>query len=1374
MKNLFTALTLCITLILFGSLVITRSIEAQTQDALQLLLEIPAPPPPNPLVPVSGRVRSEAFYSRKNPPADDAPIEDLLDYWQFQNRRYRSLGYNPKLSGRSLERILGEIEKDPDKAVDFLNVLPAAEKTGELIKRIYEQKSAKEDENEEDYRLNRLRTWLKYHTPYFSDELLTGAEMVGDTEAGYVTNQEDLLALARIDFRKAKPILDRLYADASQPVSQTLARWAFYRHALDTDSFGDIERYREELMRDVENKNAPDGLRDLALDALVKEKEWSGRDEWYFSLLEDETLADLRVGGTSFTGLTTLLLFSPPEKYADKMIELLESPNPAVRNAAARNLASLLPERDPKIIRALLPWLENAAWAREYGSERRTLVGVLADVEMPESVPGLIALLDEKSTREVAYSGPVANTAPPLKTNSNSVVTVKTKTVEYFPFRSEAVTALARQKDARAVPALRRILPQTDRYERPSVIRAIYLSNGFSIAEQMAALETAARSVKDDLAAEELLRKAAMNEKAVEKSDETFDFSVTDVAVASTTDVSVKPYDEEQPSPPLTAAEIQAVLAQQIVANPEPPRELLTAVVGRINVLEKTDPMLAAALRRIVLGWKGEAVNAVLLNDLKKGKADINAVVKLLSIRKELREKQINDIYALRAGDAVPFARGVSACLLGAENDYNTLLIGDDAEAKAAMLGCARLIRAALPVELVAQNLSSTNKLLALAAERYLEAEDGPQARQIILSKYPGQARILGATTFFGERADLLDESILRELFRSIDGLPPFEHYYLFYGDKKKIFETEKKLQKEILSDPELIGVYAYDDNFVRIYRDRVMFSFAEDEARYRERYLTETEFNNLKNYLAASRVDELKPFLEDCEDDCEEKELLMLGRAGGRRIYLKGDGKSAFFNGLDRLFEDMRQAPARLRYELEKTLPGLEILFADERLTAETVWKNGADLRVLISDKALRERIDGELQKQEEAVTYDENTDYEEVLRAAGRRRRERAFEHLSWQRLAGENAREPVGPPPGFDLPPAPDALGVKPSSEQWKARAAGLEIRADATGLYKISGGNVKKISDGYYLKAVVTPDGRWAVAAKLEPRSGFVLTRVNLANDREFVVELKTYSRPDPAVALPAGKKVLFRLIPFEEFHEDEETGPETVEITQPRGEIFALDVETGAVESVRGPVRPLVEQTFRPLQAASVPGQFWAAVAGPRNTEIGLYTPKTFTFKRVMTIPQISFSSMNMWVDEAEKKIYFVYKGQLLALKMELGVDRVNSPNSLPESFFDLLEMAKFVTADQGEPFVGRQVAEKRMLEAPAGTIDRFKKRPQLVKSLAAFFQFFERFGDRLFSGRPDHLRRFELDIGGSGEFLRKIFADKRRAVRPAGGRLRFF
>src|SRR5690606_5461676 len=232
-----------------------------------------------------------------------------------------------------------------------------------------------------------LKHWLIMNDPTFSAELEPLAARVKDTENGYIQNDDEFLALARNDWGRAQPMVDKMYGDASQPASKTLATWALYKKALDDGSLSDAEKYREELKATVENRQLSAGVRDLALDALSLNEEWSGRDEWYFSLMKDPTMLDF--GG--YTGLTTLVTHSKAGKYKAKMIKLLESGDQTVRAAAARNLAIEVNKGDIDAIKALLPWLEDPNWIKDTGDTRGTLVRQLALVKVPESVYGLIA-----------------------------------------------------------------------------------------------------------------------------------------------------------------------------------------------------------------------------------------------------------------------------------------------------------------------------------------------------------------------------------------------------------------------------------------------------------------------------------------------------------------------------------------------------------------------------------------------------------------------------------------------------------------------------------------------------------------------------------------------------------------------------------------------------------------------------------------------------------------------------------------------------------------------------------------------------------------------------------------------------------------------
>jgi hypothetical protein len=97
MKNLLISLSLLVVLTAFGAFVFMDTAGAQN-NLLPELLRLPAPPPPNPVFRNTRTERNEDFFSKKNPPPDDAPIEDLLEYWQNQSNTYRELGYNIKPS----------------------------------------------------------------------------------------------------------------------------------------------------------------------------------------------------------------------------------------------------------------------------------------------------------------------------------------------------------------------------------------------------------------------------------------------------------------------------------------------------------------------------------------------------------------------------------------------------------------------------------------------------------------------------------------------------------------------------------------------------------------------------------------------------------------------------------------------------------------------------------------------------------------------------------------------------------------------------------------------------------------------------------------------------------------------------------------------------------------------------------------------------------------------------------------------------------------------------------------------------------------------------------------------------------------------------
>lgn len=1254
MKRFLSTIAFCVFLLIFGLIVLLPSASAE-KNLLQNLLNLPAPPPPNPLSTSSRRIYGGNMVETDTPPDDNAPIEELLAFWQRENYSFQEAGYNLKPSDQTLRRIISSIGEKPDSLTNFLNILPEDSDTQDFVKQIYDRQSSSEDSEEEQD--GRVKNWLTYHSKYFSDELVKSAEAVGDTSE-YVGNQKELLALARVDWEKARPILERLLNDSNQPISQTLARWAFYQHALKEGNSSDIETFRKKLQETVENKTAKPGNRDLAMDALVESGDFEGRDDWYYTLLDDETLYDLRVNGTSYTGLTTLLNRSPKGKYVAKMLELVNSNNPIIRKSAVRNLTVLIDPKNPEVVRALLPWLENPEWAQEVNGERRRLISALSQIAMPESVPGLIAVLNEKQAVQ-NYSSNMMMSSNMMAMNANMVNVNRPVIASSIPrydyaFRSEAVSALAFQKDMRAISPLRAILAEVESWQIGNVVRALLASGGFTIPEQVEALEIVAKNYGRDRDPGNV----DIDENPVDfdaNRDASIDLSQPKIPSATVRIIpNIRPttapnFNYSDPRFPLNPANITLILGQQISGQYDADENLVTALIARIKILDEKEPATAYALRRIMLNWRGAAINQMLMRDVRDNKADVDTVVKLLSLRKDLRENQSNDIADMRNGSQTAY--GISTCILENPSEYDAVLQSENTEAKTAMLACARLIRAALPVSKVAENLKNPNKMLALAAERYLETEYSPAAQSFVLAMHPNEAKILGAKKVFTpDDAPVSHSNFLPALFTSLENSSGISRYY-YEESEDALAINEKKLQKEVKETPELLGVYSYDDNFIRIYQDKAVFSWQTDKARFRERELSKDEFEGFKNYLASERVTDLPPFFSGCDQRCEEKELLMLGRNGGRRIYMLGDEPPRIFSDLSAMFDRMRESPAKLRYALEKKVSGLEILFADENLSAETVWKNGADLRVLISDSARREQIDKELQKQERADEQKEEVDYDQLWKVRQKRRAQREFENFAWYTVADGKLGGLTNQPPNLEFIKPLDNAPVKAEKGQWKARTATFEVRADADGLYKIANGRATKIAEGFYENPIVTPNGKWAIVTKFGEEGGATIVRVNLATCKEFPIKIETdyYPRFQAVAFLPTINKVLiFKGVYSEGEGEEEDVSESSV---QERGEFYLADAETGVVQKSKGEVRPLAQQTFRPLQTNGKPDEFWAAIPDDEKdqTEIGIYNAKTLTFKSVLKVPEIEFNSMQMWVDA--DKVYFVYQGHLLDLPL---------------------------------------------------------------------------------------------------------------------------
>lgn len=656
----------------------------------------------------------------------------------------------------------------------------------------------------------------------------------------------------------------------------------------------------------------------------------------------------------------------------------------------------------------------------------------------------------------------------------------------------------------------------------------------------------------------------------------------------------------------------------------------------------KTKPVIAQFFTEVLKNWEGRAADLFRFDQIKNNSADVETVIKVLINRKKLRENLAAEIAQMFG--AAGGASGLAACLTENESDLIGAFQRKDTDTQISVLACARLLRAPLPIREVATLLKNPNKILAFAAERYLEMNDSAEARTMIWNARPNEAVILGARDVFNlSKKSAIDYSIV-ELLKSVNG---------FSGElqlQDHLDKDEAAIQKEILENAELRMVYAYNGNYIRVYQDRAVYSYYEDAARYHERNLTKEEYEAFQRLIREKNLGSVSPVFE-CGSivsfPCFPSQFLMINRNGGRRVfgyadYTKGIGE------LQTIFLEFQQTAGKLRYELEKYVSGLEVIAADNRFSVKSVWKNADDLRVLVVDKIKETEKESELQQIVQAENVNPGLNYDQRTTLKKRRERERAFENYSWRIIGKErNIGEPISEPAAIPFLKnrleTPTDTAFDDDEFGWKVQSENFQIRTgngETDGLYKTNRSSTTRLFEGGYKSPLVSSDGKWAIVVKVEPRMDSDLEwlmRVDLMTKREYQIKIPPVDTIKNIAFIPTHNKFLV-------FCAQTEWDREKDERVNKQSEYYLIDAKTGTMQPVKGEFRPLEQQTYRPLQPTGKPDEFWAAIGEEKYTNVGIYNTKTFTFKPVLKIPEISLTSMDIWVDEPVGKIFFVYEG----------------------------------------------------------------------------------------------------------------------------------
>lgn len=1168
---------------------------ARAQDLLKELLELPAPPPPN------SKWKKElhgeiSSFDPFNTPDENSDMQTLVAYWSnLSYSEYKDAPIIP--SEKVLKKMKAEIEKDPYLLVSLLQIFKHREEDIEFVKNLYERERQKGEIN--PYWIKEVKNWLICNSKYFTNELLKLVQESLKETNDYLEGKNELLALAKHDWNKAEPILRTLLADSNKQILQTLARFAFYRKAIYENNESEIKRWRNALKKTVEDKTKRPAARDLAMDALILSGDFPGRDEWYLSLFRDETLHDLREQSTNFTGLITLPKLSPPNKYRSKMLEFLKSNNKSLRTIAARILLEnqqVYENYDSKAIKALLPALEDQDWIDEKWRSHleERIIYALEKIKLPESVPGLIKQLQEKKKL--------------------ILLTQDERKYEHQEKIRAIVSALGNQGDPKAIPFLRSLLMETIRNDeihfKETIAEAVIKCNGFSLQEQAYFLEK------------------ALQKEVLEENVDSFE--------------------------DIVGKTVKHLYEDKLEAD----SELVTLLDLRRKELLKVAPKFALKLREVLVRWKGEAIDSLLLSELNDSSIDREGVLRILARRKELRKSRLNEIYSLRNSNSI--AQGISACLLE-DGNFSTIK-SNDLKVKLAMLACARLIRMRLPITEVAAMTKDKN--LKEAAVLYLEVEDSQEARKAIYSSYPNQAYITGARGYFGKKTNT--SYWLDQVFRSVYNNYDSSHITLY----PKLDKIEKNLRDEILKRKDLTAIYAYNDSYIRIYEDKATFQWKNSEDYYRERELGKEEVENFQRFLLENQVENLGPFLGNCQDECcgprsTELEFIMLGKNGGRRVFFSGVERISevpFFADLEKIFVDLRQKPSRIKYLSQDSVPSLKVLFSDDEKKILTVWKNENDFRVLVRNLKEEDQARREVQKMV----------YEMEERGLGENLiRETVFKNLlnqgrltnPWQKFASGRLGELVSSPTGFSNTFSAQSINYLSEDAllnpyDWKQRTELFRFSEKEDGIYKVhKNGRKEKISSrNFYGNFSVSSDGNWIVGA-----SQGSLFRINLVTRKETQIPAENQIAFERTYYIPSLSSFLVVAYKATESQVVEEAeifstglGSEIDPAEYPV-EYFLLDTQTWRLRPASSKITLFAQQTIRPLQkVSSTVDEFWVAEFDPKEkrTKIGILNAKTQTFKVVLTLPKIKFNSMRMWVDEKEKKVYFAHDGNLLEVSFQ--------------------------------------------------------------------------------------------------------------------------
>lgn len=408
-------LGLCVSITFFACHAYSQSTKPKTEemapDLVSALLQ---------LLPLEEREFSQSRSDPDQIPTADTPDEAFLFYWERRANEANNISVKP--TNEEEKRIFQALLKNPSYLPSLLDLFPTDVKHTGMVKSLYDRFKDESTIGEEWH--TDVKLWLRQNSSFFRDELIRLAESSDDGE-------DDLIALAKLDWKKAEPIVRRLAQSGNNP-KVVVANGILFSKLLESNKTQEIIAQREKLIRLARSTQIPAESRVKAFTALL-ENQWAGRDEWYLTLLRDPSLFQIEDEPYVYEPLSQAI-WKNETHWIPLLAAQVGHTDRNVHDMATAILAKMTPSIEA--FRPLLPCLTDTTWCKkETPSE---LIRSLDKMDLPECIPGLIWILENDPDESC---------------------------------RCDAADAISRYRDPRALPALKKLLPKT----------AIEIINGESI-----------------------------------------------------------------------------------------------------------------------------------------------------------------------------------------------------------------------------------------------------------------------------------------------------------------------------------------------------------------------------------------------------------------------------------------------------------------------------------------------------------------------------------------------------------------------------------------------------------------------------------------------------------------------------------------------------------------------------------------------------------------------------------------------------------------------------------------------------------------------------------------------------------------------------